>query len=263
MAQESRTVPATRWSPEQASLGRPIRQRPTAQFAAVAPNPRNAAVGFLDLSFSESVTGLDLADLQLTRNGTPVLLSGNVLSGSGASYTLDLGSLTAAAGDYSLTLVAANSGIRDEAGNDLFGSASVTWTTDTLPPTAQFAAVTPSPRNSAVGTLGLTFSEAVTGVDLSDLQLTRNGQPVSLSGNLLSGNGASYSLNLADHTAASGSYVLTLGADASGIADAAGNRLVRRRERQLDDRCHFADRSVCRGFAQSAGNVRRITGDFV
>jgi hypothetical protein len=199
---------------------------PTAQFAAVAPNPRNAAVGFLDLSFSESVTGFDLADLQLTRNGAPVPLSSDVLGGSGASYTLDLGSLTAAAGDYSLALVAANSGIRDESGNDLFGNATVAWTTDTLPPTAQFAAVTPSPRNSAVGTLGLTFSEAVTGVDLSDLMLTRNGQPVPLSGNLLSGNGASYSLNLADHTAASGSYVLTLGAGAAGIADAAGNALT-------------------------------------
>jgi hypothetical protein len=198
---------------------------PTAQFAPVSPNPRNAAVGFLDLLFSESVSGLDLADLQLTRNGTSVPLAGDVLTGSGASYSIDLGSFTAAAGEYVLTLAADSSGISDEAGNDLLGNASVTWTTDTTPPTAQFAAVTPNPRNSAVGILGLTFSESVTGVDLSDLQLTRNGQPVPLSGNLLAGSGASYSLNLANHTSASGNYILTLSSNASGIADAAGNPL--------------------------------------
>ena len=41
----------------------------------VTPDPRNAAVGLVTLSFSESVTGLDIGDLSLTRDGNPVTLT--------------------------------------------------------------------------------------------------------------------------------------------------------------------------------------------
>ena len=199
---------------------------PTAQFDAVAPNPRNTAVGALGLSFSESVAGLDLADFRLTRNGQTIDLSGNLLLGSGSEYTIDLSSFTAAEGDYVLTLAAQGSGIVDAVGNALSSDATMAWTTETSPPTAQFAAVTPSPRNSAVSALELTFSESISGLDSTDLQLTRGGVPVTLPANALAGSGANYTLNLADSTAIEGDYVLRLIANGSGIGDHVGNLLA-------------------------------------
>ena len=199
---------------------------PTAQFDPVSPNPRRTAVLSLGLSFSEAVSGVDLGDLQLTRNGQPVLLAGNLLTGSGATYRVDLANYTAAGGNYELTLIAGGSGIVDRAGNAIVSSVSVGWTTDVIAPTAQFAPVSPNPRNSPVGLLGLTFSESVTGVDLADFQLLRDGQPVALAGELLAGSGLSYTLDLTNLTAAPGSYVLTLLASGAGIQDGAGNLLT-------------------------------------
>ena len=54
--------------------------------------------------------------------------------------------------------------------------------TDTTAPTADILDVTPDPRNSAVGSVSITFSEPVSGVSLTDFTLTRNGPGVSLSG---------------------------------------------------------------------------------
>ncbi|MCU0879890.1 MAG: choice-of-anchor D domain-containing protein, partial [Pirellulaceae bacterium] len=198
---------------------------PSAQFAAIVPNPRNSPVGRLELTFNESVSGVNLADLRLTRNGQPVDLAGSLLTGTGTSYTVDLANFTAAEGAYALTLIASGSGIVDGAGNALVADATVTWTTDTTRPSAQFAAVVPNPRNSPVGSVALTFSEVVTGVNLADLRLTRNGQSVSLTGNVLTGSGANYILDLANFTAAEGNYVLTLVAGNSGIVDGVGNSL--------------------------------------
>src|SRR5207342_780688 len=106
-----------------------------------------------------------------------------------ASYTLDLSSVTGSEGPYVLTLVAASSGIVDAAGNLFSTSASDSWLTDT---TADSLDITPDPRNSAVGSVSILFSEPVTGVDLSDFTLTRNGQSVSLGSVTLGGSGASY-----------------------------------------------------------------------
>jgi hypothetical protein len=69
------------------------------------------------LNFSEIVTGLDITDLTLTRDGTAVTLPAGSLLGSGSSYTLDLSSVTTAAGSYILTLKASGSGVIDSAGS--------------------------------------------------------------------------------------------------------------------------------------------------
>src|SRR5690606_7661486 len=100
------------------------------------------------------------------------------------------------------------------------------WTTETAPPTAELSAVSPNPRNTSVDSLSLTFSKPVSGVDLSDFLLTRDGQTIELSGDLLAGSGVSYSLDLGDFTSAGGNYVLTLSAGGSGIADSFGNLLA-------------------------------------
>jgi hypothetical protein len=50
--------------------------------------------------------------------------------GSGATYTLDLTTVTATFGTYVLTLVAAGSGITDSVGNAMTANASDTWSAD-------------------------------------------------------------------------------------------------------------------------------------
>jgi fibronectin-binding autotransporter adhesin len=104
--------------------------RPMATFADVVPNPRSSGLPTATITFSEPVSGFDVADLSLTRNGSAVALTGVTIGGSGASYTVDgLAALTNADGDYVLTLTAAGSGIQDLGApvGSLFGNASVAW----------------------------------------------------------------------------------------------------------------------------------------
>ena len=129
-----------------------------------------------------------------------------------------LSGLTGAAGSYVLTLTATGSGIKDAAGNSLAANASDAWTVDLTAPTANVVDVTPDPRNSAVSSIDIVFSERVNTLALSNLTLTRNGT------NLLP---ASATLTTADNitwtlgslagglTGTAGSYVLTL--TASGV----------------------------------------------
>ena len=107
---------------------------PTANIVAVTPDPRNTNAGVVTVAFSEPVTGVDVGDFRLTRNGTSVSLAGLTVGGSGASYQLDLSTKTVAEGAYLLTLTAAGSGIQDAAGNPLTGDALDAWVMDTTPP---------------------------------------------------------------------------------------------------------------------------------
>jgi Domain of unknown function (DUF4347)/Bacterial Ig-like domain/RTX calcium-binding nonapeptide repeat (4 copies) len=100
-------------------------------------------------------------------------------------------------------------------------------TIDALPPAVTIPAITPNPRNTSVASIPITFSESVTGFDLPDLTFTRNGTAVPLTGATISGSGSSYTLNLpAALTNTDGSYVLTLTAAGSGIADSVSNALT-------------------------------------
>jgi hypothetical protein len=199
---------------------------PTATVGPVTPDPRNTAVGNVAITFTENVSGVDINDFTLTRNGTTVSLAGLTVSGSGSNYTLNLSTVTTATGTYVLTLVASGSGITDGFGNPLSGNASDTWVNESTVPTADIVDVTPDPRSIPVGAVTINFSEAVTGVDINDLTLTRNGTKVDLTGLTVNGGGASYSIDLSSVTTTFGSYTLTLVASGSGITDLAGNAMT-------------------------------------
>ena len=62
-------------------------------------------------------------------------------------------------------------------GNPLQSGASDTWLMDVADPVADIVDVTPDPRNTSVGEVTLSFSEPVTGFDIDDLSLTRDGAP--------------------------------------------------------------------------------------
>lgn len=108
---------------------------PTASMVPVNPDPSPEGASSIGINFSESVSGLELAHLSLTRDGGGNLLSGaqSVTSGNGINWTLsNLASLTSAAGLYNLLLSASGAPITDLAGNELISGANEQFTV--IPP---------------------------------------------------------------------------------------------------------------------------------
>ena len=89
---------------------------PTADVVDVSPDPRDGGVDSVSIRFSEAVTGLDLADLHLGRDGGANLLTAAQTLGSsdgGVTWVLgNLSGLTGAPGTYTLTLTAAGKAAR-------------------------------------------------------------------------------------------------------------------------------------------------------
>ncbi|MFN6050763.1 MAG: Ig-like domain-containing protein, partial [Planctomycetia bacterium] len=67
-------------------------------------------------------------------------------------------------------------------------------TVDTIQPTASLESIQ-TPRNSPVASININFSEPVTGLDINDLTLSRNGSVINLQGASISGSGSAYSLS--------------------------------------------------------------------
>ena len=204
---------------------------PTAVFSTISQpsGVRSTAVQSLDISFSTAVTGVDLGDVSLFRDGNPVSLASATLTGSGASYSLgNLGIATGKSGTYALKLNAWGSGIVDGSGTAMVAYTAVSWTASIPSPVATFntIAMSSGSRTIPVNSLDIAFSTPVTGVDVGDFTLLRNGVPVSLANATLTGSGDRYTLgNLVGPTGTSGSYQLTLRGSGTGIVDAAGNLL--------------------------------------
>ena len=106
--------------------------RPTASFVATTPDPRSVSAGVVTLNFSEDVTGVNIADFKLTRNGSNVPLTASLLTQvSAMRYTLNLNDISANGGTYQLTLKASGSGIRDTENLALIANATDSWVTST------------------------------------------------------------------------------------------------------------------------------------
>jgi hypothetical protein len=201
-------------------------EAPTVDIADVDPDPRDQPVDAVDIVFSEEITGLDISDLTFTLDGGPNLLSGAESLGTIDNITWTLGGLTeltSASGTFELTVHAAGSGIQDGAGNLLATDASDNWLTVLVGPIPNIVNVSPDPRNSAVSTVRIVFSEPITGLDTGDLNLVRDGGANLLDGGqtLDTSDNITWTLDgLADLTAAEGTYTLTLVAVGSGIQNA-------------------------------------------
>jgi hypothetical protein len=203
---------------------------PTVTVAGVLPSLRNAPVSQIQIVFDEWVEGLDLADLQLTRDAGANLLTPtqSVSTTDHITWTVNgLAGVTAQSGSYLFTLAGAGSGIQDAAGNPLGSGGSTTWTTDAVVPTAALAAVIPNPRNSGIADLAITFSEPIQGFALDRLSLARDGGANLLTGSqaLTTTDYVHWTLgNLSPLTGVHGNYRLSV--LTSGVTDAAGNTLA-------------------------------------
>jgi hypothetical protein len=165
-----------------------------------------------------------------------------LLTGSETLTTIDnlhyvltgISALTSAQGQYTVTVVAVGSGIMDLAGNPFAFDGIDQWVMDlTLPVLVDIVDVTPDPRNSSVGQVSITFSEAVFGLDRLHFMLQRD-TGMGYSGNLLT---PLQMLSTTDHitwqlsglagiTQGAGTYLLTFSATGPAILDAAGNALA-------------------------------------
>jgi hypothetical protein len=229
--------------------------QPVATISPITPDPRNAAAGIVTVTFSEPVSGVDIADFQLFRDSGlgPVAVnlgSVTVTAVSSTEYTLNLNQLSGAPGTYELRLISTdvNTPIQDAAGNAVaenFGvgiAASDTWLVDTtLPFVVSIADALPpddlidSPRNTQPGSIIINFSEAVGGVDNSDFTLLRTNTDGTVSKVDISSSvtfplfqltASQYELNLTALATTPGTYNLTINPLNSGIVDTAGNAFL-------------------------------------
>ena len=176
----------------------------------------------------DSAGGTDIGVARLNADGTPDA-GFNPMGQFTVDFNLgdtdaDRGNAVAlpAAGQV---LVAGAAGADTPPGGTYFALARASVVTDTTPPTISSVGPVTSPRNSAVDTVDVTFSEAIAPASFTaaDLSLTRDGAAVTLTGvTVTQVNPTTFRVNgLTGPTTAPGSYVLTV--NAAGITDLAGN----------------------------------------
>ncbi|GAB5527168.1 MAG: hypothetical protein Roseis2KO_50400 [Roseivirga sp.] len=174
---------------------------PTVAITSSANDPTSGAFD-ITITFSEDVTGFDLADLTVG-NG----VAGN-FAGSGDTYT----ALITPSADGVVTVDVAAAVAQDAAGNDNVAATQFSIENDETLPTVVISTMANDPINVAFD-ITLTFSEDVSGVASADLVIT-NGSASSLTGS-----GAVYMATITP--AADGTLTVDLGA--ASAQDAAGN----------------------------------------
>ncbi|MEO1210899.1 MAG: hypothetical protein AAFX78_15350 [Cyanobacteria bacterium J06638_20] len=183
--------------------------------------------------FSETVEDIDVSDFTLDTTGslTATVDSVSVATGDRVDVTV-----TNVDGDGTVSLdVLASATLTDAAGNGLatgFTNGEF-YRRDTTVPTVEINPVRPLLQDSVVtpapDSIRIRFSEAVTGFEVGDLRLTRNGNAINLNGATLTANNANtvFTLsNLSALTDPDGDYSLTLNAGTAGIIDTVGNALA-------------------------------------
>jgi ELWxxDGT repeat protein len=221
---------------------------PTVDILDVTPDPRSTGVSSISIRFSRAVTGFDLADLSLTRDGGPNLLTASerITSSSFEPNRFSLSgltSITSVPGTYRLALTAAGTGIADAlAGNGLANDAEDSWVH--LAP-AWLAADSAATWNSATRALLVTGEATITADPGAAAPIvTASGPAAVLSISPAAGGVVNLGgLYLSDHASAAVSpdgaeRVLVIGSganftlDATATLDLADNALVIRNASQ-------------------------------
>ena len=172
------------------------------------------------VTFSEAVNGVDENDFALT--GTA---SGTIASVSSSGTTTDVTINISSNGTLGLDFNASGTGITDAAGNAISGgyTGGQTYTIDTIAPSViSINRQNPADEstNSATVTYRVTFSEAVSGVDVSDFDLTGTPSGTVTSVSWVSGTTIDVTVS---SISGNGTLRLDLNESGTGITDLAGN----------------------------------------
>ncbi len=188
-------------------------QRPTATIVVADTALAVGEASLVTITFSEAVTGLDLFDFSVEHGALSNLTS----SDGGLTWTATL-TPTASITDTTNVITLDNTGYVDAAGNSGTGTTdSNNYAIDTQRPTATIVVSDTALTVGESSTVTITFSEAVTGLDLGDFTVA-NGVLSDLS----SSDGITWKATLTP-TAGNTSAGNLITLDNSGVQDAAGN----------------------------------------
>ena len=176
----------------------------TAPTVAITGAP--AVVGSTDafdvtVTFSEAVTGFDAADLTVTNGSATV-------TGSGTTYTASI----TPDGNGAITIGIGANVAEDAAGNGNDAATDVTVPWDATAPTVAITGAPAVVGSTDAFDVTVTFSEAVTGFDATDVTVTNGSATVS-------GSGTTYTASITPD----GNGDITIGIGANVAEDAAGN----------------------------------------
>ncbi|NCT44034.1 MAG: hypothetical protein GPJ35_12020, partial [Microcystis aeruginosa G11-09] len=189
----------------------------------------NTPVNTFDVTFTEAIipSSFDYTDITLRRNNGESLVNNTVTITQINPTTFrvsNFAQFTNIEGDYQL-LVTAN-GVQDTDNNNGVGGKGFNWVLDNTIPTLTSITNVTSPRNTAISSLEISFSEAIKPetLDFNDLTLTRDGS-VNLITNTVTlekRNETTYTIKgLSGLQTDNGVYTLTV--NGTGIKDPGGN----------------------------------------
>ncbi len=191
-------------------------------------SPSGAASVNYTVTFSEAVTGVDVADFAVTVTGGVSGASVASVTGSGATRTVVVNT-GSGSGTLRLDLMDDNSVI-DASSNLLGGAGAQNFTTGqvytldkSLPTVISIVRASASPSGAASVNYTVRFSEAVTGVDVTDFALTVTGGISGASVVSVTGTGTTRTVTV---NTGSGSGTLRLDLmDDNSVMDASSNTL--------------------------------------
>jgi len=193
-------------------------------------NPTHATSVDYTVTFSESVSGVDMGDFTLTATSTAAGTVASVTPVSGSVYTVTVSGV-ASNGTLRLDLKSSGTGITDTPGNPISGgfTSGQTYTIDTTAPAlTSIQRQLPAAVNvvAATATWRVTFSEGVTGVDATDFTLTTvSGTASGTITGISPVDTTTYDVTVAS-LSGRGQLRLDLKASGTGIADLAGVALA-------------------------------------
>ncbi len=202
-----------------------------ASISRLEGNPTNAAIVNFSVIFTENVLRVDAADFALATNATGARIDA-VTRVNGNYYTVAVNT-GSGNGTIALNLID-NDSILNNLGIVLGGTGNANgnfggeaYTIDRISPAVNIIDVSPKTRSTKVDAITIQFAEAVSGFDMGDLGLVRNGEAVPLKGaSLATEDGITWTLsNIKKLTNRRGDYALSISASDSGVFDAAGNPL--------------------------------------
>ncbi|WP_230167251.1 beta strand repeat-containing protein, partial [Pseudomonas mediterranea] len=189
-------------------------QRPTATIVLSDSTLRPGETALVTITFSEAVTGFSNADLSVA-NGS---LSAVSSSDGGITWTATF-TPTVGVSDASNLIVLDNTGVSDSAGNAGTGTSnSANYAVETQVPTATVVVADSSLTVGETSLVTITFSEAVSGFDNSDLSVN-NG---TLSNVSSSDGGVTWTATFTPSAGISDTSNL-ISLDTSGVVNVSGN----------------------------------------